>query len=311
MGDGSSLELISRYSDQWYQVQFGGSEVFVSRDAGVIQWMSEAEAGSPDVFEFADIPFGEIDVENTVPVLRENNPDDRAIILTNGFSGSSEPRQYLERDHELMRFYFRYALQMQENQIHEIQIDSTGEWLSSLDSISPVDTSGILLVFLSGSVFIDESNDLYMQEKNFMSGETQFESNLLQSIERLNPSSLILMADLEYKTAIHSDSMEVSRNSVSALQEFSNQLLRKIPNSAIIFSHRPGQQSNLYIGSGSENKRHHIFSYYLADALKKRNTEVSDIVRYLENNVDYTSRRLHDRPQEIQVYGNLTINLSD
>lgn len=311
VGEGSSLQLINRYSADWYQVQFGGSEVFVARDAGVIQWMSEAEAGSPDVFEFADVPFGEIDVENSVPVLRENNPNDRAIILTNGFTGTSEPRQYLERDHDLMRFYFRYALQMRENQIYEIQVDSTGEWMTRLDSITPMDTSGTLFVFLSGSGFIDESNYLYLEEENLKSGANQMESEVLPSFDRLNPSSLILMADLDFKTTRNSDALGANRNSVVALQEFSDELLRKIPNSAIIFSHRPGQQSNLYIGSGSENKRHHIFSYYLADALKKRNTEVADIVRYLENNIDYTSRRLHDRPQEIQVYGNLTINLAD
>lgn len=311
VGNGSSLELIGSSSENWYRVRFGGSEVFVSQSAGEIEWMSEAEAGSPDIFEFADVPFGEIDVENSVPVLRQNNPNDRALILTNGFTGSSEPRQYLARDHDLFRFYMRYALQMNPEQIHEIQIDSTGNWQDSLAAVSPMDSTGTLVVYLSGSAFIDDSSNIHMKQVNALNNGSRFETTLLESFERINPSSTVLFADLEFDAANESNNQNGSRNSQTALQMFSNNLLRRIPNSAVIFSHRPGQHSSLFIGRGSENKRHHIFNYYLADALKKRNTEISDIIRHLENNVDYTSRRLHDRPQEIQAFGNFTIDLSE
>lgn len=311
VGNGSSLELLSRDSEDWYRVRFGGSEVFLSQSAGEVEWMSEAEAGSPDIFEFADVPFGEIDVENSVPVLRQNNPNDRAVILTNGFSGSSEPRQYLARDHELFRFYMRYALQMDENQIYEIALDSTGNWQDSLAAVTPMGSSGTLVVYVSGSAFIDDSSNIYLKRENLAENESRLESTVLEEFERINPTSLVLFADLEFNVPENSQNQNGLRNSQTALQTFSNQFLRRIPNSAVIFSHRPGQHSSLYIGRGSENRRHHIFNYYLADALKKRNTEISDIIRYLENNVDYTSRRLHDRPQEIQAFGNFTIDLSE
>lgn len=311
VGNGSSLELIERYSEDWYRVRFGGSEVFVSQSAGVIEWMSEVETGSPDIFEFADVPFGSIDVENSVPVLKQNNPNDRAIILTNGFTGSSEPRQYLDRDHELFRFYMRYAFQMEDNQIHQVEIDSSGNWQDSLATVAPMDSTGTLLVYLSGSAFIDDSSNIYLNQENALVDSSQLETTVLESFERINPSSLVLFADLEFSTANASNNQNENRHFQTALQQFSNNILRRIPNSAIIFSHRIGQQSSLYIGRGSENKRHHVFNYYLADALKKRNTEISVIIRHLENNVDYTARRLHDRPQEIQAYGNLTIDLSE
>lgn len=311
VGNGSSLELIGRYSEEWYRVQFGGSEVFVSQNAGEVEWMSEVEAGSPDIFEFADVPFGEIDVENSVPVLRQNNPNDRAIILTNGFTGSSEPRQYLSRDHELFRFYMRYALQMDESQIFQVEIDSTGNWQESLSAVSPMDSTGTLVVYLSGSGFVDNSSNIYLKQVNATADSSQLETTVLKSFERINPFSLVLLTDLEFSNVNPSNNQDGSRDFQTALQQFSNNILRRIPNSAIIFSHRTGQQSSLYIGRGTENKRHHIFNYYLADALKKRNTEIAEIVRHLENNVDYTSRRLHDRPQEIQAFGNLTIDLSE
>ncbi|NBC64413.1 MAG: hypothetical protein GVY07_01960 [Bacteroidetes bacterium] len=311
VGNGSSLELIGEYSDQWYRVRFGGSEVFVSKNAGEIQWMSEAQSGSPDVFEFAEVPFGEIDVENSVPVLKQNNPDDRALILTNGFSEESEPRQYLGRDHDLFQFYMRYALQMDNDQIAEIEMDSTGNWREQLSNITPMDSTGTLFIYLSGSAFIDDSNDLYLSPGQKEEGEPELEYEILDKIEELEPSSLILFADLEFTINSSNGGLNGDKSNQVALQNFSNNLLRRIPNSAVIFSHRPGQQSSLYIGGDTENKRHHIFPYFLADALKKRNSELSEIVRHLENNVDYTSRRLHDRPQEIQVFGNLTIDVAE
>lgn len=311
VGNGSSLELIGEYSEQWYRVMFGGSEVFVSRNAGEIQWMSEAESGSPDVFEFADVPFGEIDVENSVPVLKQNNPDDRAIILTNGFSEGIEPRQYLGRDHDLVQFYMRYALQMDEEQIFEIQIDPAGSWQQSLSTIAEMDSTGTLFVYLSGAAFIDDSNNFYMNRGNLNTGESQLESTILNFFQRIGPSSLVIFADVEFITNGPANGLNGTRDYRTALQQFSNEILRNIPNSAIIFSHRPGQVSSLFIGGDTENKRHHIFSYYLADALKRRNTRISEIVRHLENNVDYTARRLHDRPQEIQAFGNLTIDITE
>lgn len=310
VGNGSSLELIGEYSDQWYRVRFGGSEVFLSRNAGEIQWMSESEAGSPDVFEFADVPFGDIDVENSVPVLKQNNSNDRAIIFTNGFSEGVEPRQYLGRDHDLFRFYMRYALQMNQDQITEIQIDSTSNWEQNVSNIAQMDSTGTLFVYLSGSSFIDNSNNFYLSREEMETGNVQLESFLFDAFERINPSSVVLFADVEFIMENSSNGV-TARGYQAALQEFSNELLRKIPNSAIIFSHRPGQQSSLFIDGDSENKRHHIFTYYLAEAMKMRNTTISEIVRHLENNVDYTSRRLHDRPQEIEAFGNLTIDIAE
>lgn len=313
VGNNSSLELISQESDDWYRVRFGSSEVFLSTSAGEVEWMSEAESGSPDIFEFTNIPFGEIDVENSVPVLKQNNQNDRAIILTNGLSGYTELRQYLSRDHELFRFYMRYALQMDEEQIYQVEMDSTGSWKENMRTVTEMDSTETLILYLSGSAHIDDSDNIHMTRLNTEASDSSsgLATFLLNSIERMNPSSVVVFADLDFSYEDQSNYQNRGLNSQNALQKFADIFLRTIPNSAIVFSNRPDQNSSLYIGGDSENKRHHIFPYFLADAFKKRNSTLSAVVRYLENNVDYTSRRLHDRPQEIQAYGNLTINLAD
>ena len=314
VGSGSSLELISEENDDWYRVRFGGSEVFLSKNAGDIEWMSEAVTGSPDVFEFADVPFGEIDVENSVPILKSNNPADRAIILTNGFLDDAEPRQYLDRDHRLFRFYMRHALQIRENQIFEIEMDSTDAWIEELRSIPGIDEAGSLHIYLSGFASIEDPVSVYLTGvDDRQNGDPPvLTSVIFDELERINPGSLFLLADLEFTPVYGQEGQAVSRSvQAQALQFLANGLLRRIPNSVILFSNRPGQRSSLYTGAGMVNMRHHIFNYYWADAIKRRNTRMSDIIRHLENNVDYTSRRLHDRSQEIQAFGNFTLDISE
>jgi hypothetical protein len=313
VGEGSSLRLIDRDLDDWYRVRFGGSEVFLAKNSGGVEWMSEAESGTPDVFEFEEAPFGDIDVESSVPILKQNNPADRAIILTNGIVEGSELRQYLARDHQLFRFYMRYALQMSEDQIHTIEMEPDNDWQEQLQAVAEMDTTGSLFVYLSGFATLTDQRTLYLDMIDELDGPGVLTSFIFEQFERINPSSLFLMADFEFSHITGTDGLSPVRSAYGlALQDISNQLLRRIPNSVILFSNRPGQSSSLYTGGGGmENKRHHIFNYYWAEAIKQRRTRMSDIIRHLENNVDYTSRRLHDRPQEIQAFGNFTLNITD
>jgi hypothetical protein len=76
----------------------------------------------------------------------------------------------------------------------------------------------------------------------------------------------------------------------------------------MIFSSDGRSQSQLYTKQGLAQKYHSIFSYYLADALKKGSKSTNMIINHLQRNVDYTSRRLHNEPQNILFFGNHDTN---
>ncbi len=312
IGAGSSLQLIEEGPGEWYRVRFGGSEVFITGNSGEVKWISEASSGLPDIFEFEEIPFGQVDVETSVPILKRNNPNDRAIILTNGFADGADLRQYLDRDHQLFEFYMRYALQLSNDQIYLIEMDSDGTWQDRLMSVSAMDSPGSLFVYFSGYATLTEEGNMYIDYAEEPDGEGLISGFIFNEFERLNPSAVYLFGDFHYSVSHRNGTITPIRTAYTfALQETANRLLRRIPNSVIIFSSRPGQISSIYTGAGMENRRHHIFNYYWADALRRRNTRMSAIIRHLENNVDYTSRRLHDRPQEILAFGNFTLNIAD
>ena len=312
VGIESSLQLIGEENDEWFRVRFGGSDVFLRQDRAEIEWISTAESGPATIVEFAEVPFGEIDVENSVPLLKQHNPADRALIITNGNIDEIDQRQYLDRDHRLFRFYMRYALQMNEDQIRTIQLNSENDWINELQNMPALDEDGSLVVYLSGFATMGESRVIQLQDVDDPGSENSVLTSIIfKEFERMNPESLFLFADLEFIQPDNGNQLASLRSITSlALQQTANQLLRELPNSVVLYSNRPGQTSSLYTGFGEENKRHHIFNYYLAEALKQRKTRMSDIIRHLENNVDFTSRRLHDSPQEIQAFGNFTLNIA-
>jgi hypothetical protein len=311
VGLGSAFELIENTGNGWFRVLFGGSEVFIQENEASVQWLSDATSESIDVFEFAKVPFGEIDVENSVPILRQNRKTDRSLIITNSFINTDEERPYLERDHRLFDFYMEAAMQMDAEQRETIRMDSTDSWQTALDNFAEADSTSLLYVFITGSADLIE-NELYMTHNKTSDEQNFLFSDFFQQFERMDPEKLIVLADLEYNLTEQSNTdSDPGISGEAALHRAAGRLQNMIPNSAIIFSNRPGQESQIYAGGGAENKRHHIFTYFWADALKKRNTTVSQLLNHLQNNVDYTSRRLHDTPQEIRAFGNLTISVRE
>lgn len=314
VGDGSQLEMAEDSLENWYKIRYSGTEAYLEKSAGSVQWISTADSGPAILVEFADVPFGDVDVENGIPVLKSVNPNDRALILTNARENQVGTRQYLSRDHQLFRTYMSNALQMVPEQIKTLNSKSRDEWQSQFSQLEQMDGQGSLIVLLSGFATITDEFGQY--EISLLYENEDGEEiltpldTILDEISRLNPGSLFLFADLQFERVL--SDMATGRNgSDLALQRAANQFLQSEPNSIIIFSNLPGQESSLYTGAADENKRHHIFTYYWAEALKQRKTQMSTLIQHLNNNVDYTSRRLHDRPQEIRAFGNFMLNIAN
>jgi len=311
VGQGSFMELMSDDEEDFYRVQYEGTEYFVRKESGSIEWLSTADSGSALVFEFAELPFGEIDVEHSMPVLKPNNSSDRGLIISNGLNTDFDQRQYLKRDHQLFETYLNTSFRLRDEQITTI----TEQQISSrLDDVESMGGEGSLYVYLSGFGTVREANGqpAIHWVTNTSQGETLMPiSDIFSELKRISPGSLFLFIDLDYSVPDQQTSTDINRNGSSGLlQRSASNILRDMPNSAIVFSNRPGQQSSIYTGILDGNKRHSIFNYFLAEAIQQRRTRMSDLVNHLDRNVDYTSRRLHDQPQEIQAFGNLNLNLA-
>ncbi len=314
LGEGSSLQMLEDYDNQWIKVDYDSQEAFVLKSAGSTQLRSTEESGPAVLVELTDIPFGEIDVENSLPVLKNRNPDDRAVLISGNRENQAGFRQFAERGERLFKHYMKTSLRMSDNQIIEIDDTDLSTWLPELQFCRDL-TGGSTIVYLTGFAreVSYEDQDKFVVFHVDESGNEEMVPiiDIFEELTQCNAEKLFIFVDLEYLDQ-DTEGQFVSLSNVNGgrQQQMANVLLRDFPNAFVLFGNRIGQQSSIYSGSAGDDKRHHIFPYFLAEALKQRNTQMSALFRHLENNVDYTSRRLHDRPQEVLGFGNFMLDIA-
>ena len=316
VGEGSSLPVIEKTSDQWVEVRYDNSSAFVQRIDGEVEWRSTAADGPALLVELAEIPFGGIDVESSVPVLKQNNRNDRAYVFnghSENFAGSS---QFIDRDLQLFEHYMNTAFSLQNDQIDRVDDPNLSTWTDQISDCGRM-SGGSLFVYLTGysKSYTTESDieSLALFHVDNAGNERVLGlQSLFERISTCNADKIFVFADLEYVDEVEDGEIISFMNTNGGKQQrIASVLTSDFPDSIVLFGNRIGQSSSIYTGANEDDKRHHIFPYFWAEAIQQRKTRVAELVRHLRNNVDYTSRRLHDKPQEIRAFGNFMLNMAD
>lgn len=315
IGEGSALKLVNEVSDVWNEVRFNDLNAFIQREDGRVEWRSTAEDGPAILFEVADIPFGEIDVESSVPVLKPRNPADRAIILSGNDGNQAGSNQFSDRDEQLIMHYMMSALSMGSSQIRTLESADLLSWTEELKQCEEMN-GGSFHIYLTGyarsysSDSGSENLELFHVDESGTVDSVPL-MNLFDQLAECNAEKMFVYVDLEYVEEVENGQIISFMNSNGGKQQrLANRLLRDFANAYVLFGNRIGQSSSEFSGSPEDDKRHHIFPYYWAEAIQERKTQMSELLRHLENNVDYTSRRLHDKPQEVQGFGKLMLDIA-
>ncbi len=312
--EGSQLK-ISSINDDWYQVMYGISETYIKKSDASIIWRSEDYEVEDQVVTVPRVPFGEIDVESNIPMLRDHNPNGKALLLINqNYADTLGERNYALRDGRLMRTYLQNALGYSEDNIYQLadisSSDSLNTLLSSLRSTANDSTE--LFVYISGYGVVDkEKRKLQLLT---VSPDNQLDSmiavsDIFSKIGDISSRKTVVLSDIDFarekieKSFSEKEMRDIIESNVSPL-------LSKNSKSSVLMGSQLNNPSRLYMSGEGEDKKHHIFPYFFAKALQERRTVLSDIYQYLERNVSYTSRRLFDRPQDPLLLGNTQLNLA-
>jgi hypothetical protein len=301
---GSELLYLGELED-WYKVQYGITETYLSKSDVRPIWRPTNYIDELSIVTLPNIPFGNVDVERDIPTLLENRTvASNAIIIANEFYGGGlQNKRYAERDGKLLEEYFINTLGLgYTNLARVINQSNPDQYLESwslLEKISSEEKQVIL--YLNGYASIGKNNNL-----TYLLGDSEhyfnFES-IVDQVVTLGYSSLILIADVNYDYA-----SGTPEQFYQAILQMNDQLVNSNLSFSMIFSSDGRSQSQLYTKQGLAQKYHSIFSYYLADALKKGSKSTNMIINHLQRNVDYTSRRLHNEPQNILFFGNHDTN---
>lgn len=305
LAEGSQLKLVER-RDNWYKVLYGISETWVSANDVQTIWRSSEFASDLSVIAIPNVPFGSVDVEKDIPVLTQSSSNSSAFILSNyQYEEDLSERIYGQRDARLMQEYFLQAFGMRSNNIVNISNINTQVQLDRAYSrlINSMNSSDNLYLYLSGYAEIRDGKVFLVG--SVTEGQERQYIDLHDFFAALNDSDLnrvIVFADLDFIDDERSD---------QALQKLASVITDNNSESAVIFGASSGQRSAMYSSSTGEQKRHSIFTYYLAQAFKQGKTSVNEIRAHLERNVPFTSRSIYDRPQNPLFFGNVDLELTD
>lgn len=313
---GSQVQIKSTDNENWYQVLYGISEHYIRKENAEIVWRPSDFSQQNQVVTLPRKPFGEIDVESNIPILRGTKENTLALIITNqNYSGRYEERNYAHRDGRLIKTYLRDALGYPRDNIYELKdIANSG----SLDRVLSemrfaANDSTELTVFISGYGNVQKP-DIY--ELNLVGvadgeGDNQMISlrKLYEQFSTITSGQTLILNDVDFSGSSSSD---YSANQAQIIiEQNADELIRENEKASILFSTHLNQPTSLYTSSEGEDKKHYIFPYFFAKALQQRRTKLAAIYQYLERNVSYTARKLHDRPQDPLLLGNTLMDLRD
>ncbi|MBO6535805.1 MAG: caspase family protein [Balneolaceae bacterium] len=302
LAQGSQLRFVEE-DNLWYKVLFGISETYVSKSDAYLIWRPTEFASQLSIVTVPNIPFGNIDVESDIPTHVDQNERSYGFVLANReYQGELSERNYAERDAQLMSAYLENAFSFRSGNIRTVtNVENQQQLVLAYNRLAN-DMRGDqkhLVVYVSGYVTSGESSEMLLYGTGGSTSSMINLNSFFSGISRLLVEELIILLDID----------NIDDQDQILIEPLANQILENNPNSAIIVSSSETQRSRNYSRSGGEQKRHSIFSYFIADAIKQGATTVSEIVNHLQRNVDYTSRRLHNQPQHILFFGESGISL--
>lgn len=303
---GSQMRLVEEDS-LWYRVLYGISETWISKTDAYPIWRPSEFASELSIIAIPNIPFGNVDVESNIPEYSTNNDSTFAFVFSNGeYQAPYSERPYAARDAQLIGAYLENSLGIPSRNISRaIDIESQSQLTLAYNRLASSlnNQQKQAIVYLSG--YIKKGNNSQIELVSLKNGEEERGFNLnslLVSISKLPISEFIIIADLD-RVDDNIDLIE--------LEDLFNNIRSNNENSFLIFSSSHGQRSRDYSLPNSDQKRHSIFTYFFAEAIKTGETSISGVINYLQRNVDYTSRRLHNQPQHIIYFGDTSLKLVD
>ncbi|MEP1150483.1 MAG: hypothetical protein ABJH08_02040 [Balneola sp.] len=305
LAQGSQLELVERQGE-WIKVLYGISENWVAENDVDIIWRPAQFSRQLSVIAIPNVPFGSVDVEREIPHLTEDNRSRWGFIIANqSYSGEYQEKSYAHRDGTLIEKYMNTSLGIVPAQTIKFQDVSSYQTAKNGFNrlVSRINNRSVeLVVYLNGYAEIDPQTDkVFLIGTGNDSSASRIDLNsLFDGFANLPVTELSIIADIDFRS---------NSDKLNTLDVLAATVTNQVPNSTIVFASNTNQRSYIYAEPNGVQKRHTIFSYFLADAIKKGNTNWLDIKNYLERNVSFTSRSIFNAAQDIRFFGSDSLNL--
>ncbi len=296
---GTYLQYLDNAGDGWYKVLLGITPAYLKTQSARLVWKTSSTEDSGVLDQEAG-GYGSVDVEKNIPKASKEQPNTSAFLLASSFTNHIPSLQPIyERDIHLMRDYLTSSLG-----IPAIRINAygSGQWDKAWQMFHDTTATPSWLPANAGSsrVIIYYTGAASRERSKYLGSINQ----LIENSSKWKTKSTILILDV-HTEGQSADSLKQKWIRTAARTTAEN------PHLTVMLSSDTGQNAQVYRSSGEGiNKMHSIFTYYFCRALQTGMTHLSDIRRFLQRNIAFTSRSVTNQPQDPVFMGNTTISLT-
>ncbi len=314
VGSESRFPFLSDVDDRWYRILRSEGPAYIRKNESEKIWQMADTARIGDLIVMPDqLVFGDLAIERNLPDNQRANPDAIAIAIING--DYRPPVRYLphaSRTGQLVEYYLNQVMGYYADNIRVFENMTAREMENFLDDADSLMIGGRylsmdesdLFFYYYGHAFSGPGDQMYLIPVDYDPGDVSekiisFES-LVDVLKRLRSRQTVLVLDTDWSRAsVFGRSTNNDMRQRPAGSEHLEDVLTDLPPGVAAFwSAQPGQRSEAYGGNnGRRGYPYDIFTWYFFSALQDGLRSSGDIEEYLERNVPFTSRRLHDRAQ--------------
>lgn len=311
VAEASLLPWVSSESG-WYQVLLGLNPVYMRAEDAAVVWMPAGGVGGMVVS--TGQRFGDIDIERNIPQSAAVQPEAAAVIIANqNYINPLYGNRFAARSIELMKRYFNESLGVPIDRIRVVS-DSPS---SMSDSWSRFQRNNIwnelnlnpqnsrLFVYYAGKGATSNGRPMLLPV-DAPSGAAIDVESFLEYLATLPAASTHVIFETDF---VHSlDGTSLSSNSLKVASE----ALVGSKKGWVLFASDARQPSNTYTTTDFRTDRiYGLLTYFVCKALQEDYLTTPEIQSYLTRNLTFTSRRLHNRPQDPKWFGDTTLRLID
>lgn len=320
VAEASLLPWVETTSDGWYRVLIGITPTYVQATDGALIWRPSVSNESDLVITTSNATFGSVDVERNIPQASVANRQAIAILIGNqNYRDPAIRSENAFRSLQLMQSYLTESLGYSSDRIILVEDFRTEESVeailgydaaeSSIHGI-PVNRNTDLFVYYTGAgSYVDDRGrrEAGLVPVDGLPGEGISVRSVFQSLSAIPTAAVYVFLDTDFRTYSDGDTGGSFRADYAQL---STLITASKPNAWVLFGSDAAQMSGKYMSNDRRTDRvHGIATYYFCRAIQDGNSETELIVRYLQRNVTFTSRRLHNRAQDPTFFGSTAGNL--
>ncbi|MDI6400684.1 hypothetical protein QLX67_01665 [Balneolaceae bacterium ANBcel3] len=325
-GSESQFPLLRIEDEQWFRILKRGDVAYIQSDDTELLWKPAENLGFDDrIIQSGQPVFGDLDIERNVPDHRRVNPEGIALVIINGqYAGPVESKPFAERTGELARYYFSQVLGFYSDNILIYENLTEQQMLNLFENSDSLMIGGRqvsmdesdIVVYYYGHAKIGQHDRLFLLPVDYDPSERNRKmvsfDEFVTVVEQLRSRMTLVVMDTDWTTqSVFGDTLDAYvRSNEERMKEFSGSLADPGFHGGIFWAAQPTQQSGTYLSpDGRIRYPYDIFTWYFFKAMQDNSKTAREIRDYLDYNVPFTSRRLHERSQNPVYLGNTGIQI--